>query len=624
MKKTNHKKNSYGFFRGKLEEENKQSKWKLFWKLIKVFIYTIIFGISLTGCIQSFVVKSSNEPGSGVEFYASKEAVSPNTTTFYEENGEIKVKKYNDNFYVSTQDEERIKLIKELRQQAGESIDGNEAFGAWGNKNSLISWYDSKDNKYIFPKSEDKKDYLFLSSKSKEYKSKFSKWSDIKILNKDWKETKKIVLIDIEGLKKDSESNDYSKNFITLDNEIDKKTSKEAIFARDVIEFLNSKLLALEQYKDGKLEKAIEDVIKNGKTASLENQELVKKYSKNFHELSEKAFFVQPEVTKNGYKLTNFYKDIEKHNTPEKRRVAFSSPVEQKAIVTWGESWKLGPFYSIFVWPMSRLMIAINDSSSIEATSGWISIITILIATLITKIIALGFRFRTLFSQNKQQDVQMKKAKIDAKYAQYKGNKQMENRQRQEVSELYKKHGMSPVGPIKQMLITMPIFLAMWRILQGIPSIKATTWLGINLASTSYQELIYQKQWIYLPILIVVFIIQLMQQILPKILNRKKTKRMMNETENSTYKKQQKVTYIIMFVFIIMGLAFQASVQIYWIFGGIWEIAQILFVHYFQKTKTFKNKFEPWLIRHQRDSMLKIILKTLKNKTHNKKTTATH
>ncbi|WP_051619091.1 membrane protein insertase YidC [[Mycoplasma] collis] len=618
MKKTKPKKNSYGFFRGNFEENDNKSLLKTIWKAIKIIIYTMIFGISLTGCIQSFVIKSSNQTGSGVEFYSSKTSVSPNVLAFYEENNEIKVRKNNDNYHLDDNTEDKGQIIKKLIAQSGKSFENKEAdaYGYWGNKNSLIMWYDFAKKEYKPVSYENKNgDLLFLTSYSTSYEIK-EDWK-----NKEIKILRNIFNIDVPKNEKELSNNNeilekpetlnFDELFLTLNNpsqeNSDSNSKKEEYFSRDVIQFLNNKILSLEKYNDSKYEKALKNVIEKKDKSSIEDRTLVNDYSKNLTKIIK---------TYTPYTIVNENKILYNYSNPV---YPFGSSVEQKAIITWGESWRLGPFYSIFVWPMSRLMIAINNTGSIDVSYGWISIITILIATLITKIISLSFRFRTLFTQNKQQEIQLKKAKIDAKYVKHKGNKQMENKQRQEVAELYKKNNVSPAGPIKQLLVTMPIFLAMWRILQGIPSIKATTWLGINLASTSYQELLYQKEWIYLPILIIVLIVQLVQQILPKLLNRKKNKRMMNQVENATYKKQQKMTYILTVVFIFFGLAFQASVQIYWIFGGIWEIAQILFFHFFQKSKTFKNKFEPWLIRNQKNSMLVIFYKFLKRKIYKPK-----
>lgn len=74
----------------------------------------------------------------------------------------------------------------------------------------------------------------------------------------------------------------------------------------------------------------------------------------------------------------------------------------------------------------------------------------------------LGFlvTFKSTLQQTKMQELNLKKAAIDAKYAPYKGNKQMQARQRQEVAEMYKKEGVSPMGAFTSVLIVMPLFLA--------------------------------------------------------------------------------------------------------------------------------------------------------------------
>jgi YidC/Oxa1 family membrane protein insertase len=69
--------------------------------------------------------------------------------------------------------------------------------------------------------------------------------------------------------------------------------------------------------------------------------------------------------------------------------------------------------------------------------------------------------YKSVFSQAKQQTLAPKKAKIDAKYAAYKGNKQMEQKKRQETSELYKKNNINMLTPLLSTLVSMPIFLSM-------------------------------------------------------------------------------------------------------------------------------------------------------------------
>ncbi|MCP4356016.1 MAG: hypothetical protein GY793_10395 [Proteobacteria bacterium] len=83
------------------------------------------------------------------------------------------------------------------------------------------------------------------------------------------------------------------------------------------------------------------------------------------------------------------------------------------------------------------------------------------IAVIIIRTFAYALTFKSTLQQVKQQELSSKKAAIEAKYEQYKGNKQMEQRKRQEMSEMFKKEGISPLGSIGSIFLTMPIFLAM-------------------------------------------------------------------------------------------------------------------------------------------------------------------
>ncbi|WGI36656.1 membrane protein insertase YidC [Mesomycoplasma lagogenitalium] len=585
MEKKTKKPKSYDFFKGKENPNEQKGVFAKIWKWFKIFIYAFIFGTSLTGCIQSFVIKSSVHTGAGIEFYNSSDAISPNAVVFRKEtNSEgkevIVKKKTNDNFYVSNQDEVGKNVISELKKQA------NGKYGDWANYNALILFQNEK-GEYEYAKGDETmaKEYLFINSSMNEYNQKYN-WTDIKFLSA----LGETIKHEEEYVNKaDPNVNSY---IWKVNNQIapnETKLENNNKFSRDFIHYLNSKILTFDEFKDGKLDRAISEIELKGRGASQENIDIVKNYTKT----------LKPILTDARYtKIYNNELHLETSNLKDRvtfyEAIPYSLGEPQKPVVTWGDSWGLGPFYGLFIWPMSKIMIALADSMSLMSTFGWSSIITILIGVLITKIISFSFRFKSLFSQNKQQELQVKKAKIDAKYLPHKGNKQMEARQKQEIADLYKKNNVSPVEPFKQLLITMPIFIAMWRILQGIPSIKATTWLAMNLSSTSWQEL-FGGNWIYLPILLITAIIQIVQQILPRILAKKNKTYLMNAAETAAMKKQRKTQLYTGAIFLFMGLMFQASIQIYWIFGGLWEIGQILFVHYFQRTKLFKEKVRPWI-----------------------------
>ncbi|MGL5205180.1 MAG: membrane protein insertase YidC, partial [Metamycoplasmataceae bacterium] len=265
--------------------------------------------------------------------------------------------------------------------------------------------------------------------------------------------------------------------------------------------------------------------------------------------------------------------------------IAGGSVISQKPIVTWSDAWGLGPFYGFIVFPISFLVNSLVVSLPPQLDGG-VALLSIIISVILARMLTLLLTYKSVFAQTKQQELAPKKAKIDAKYAAYKGNKQMEQKKRQETSELYKKNNINMLTPILSTLVSMPIFLAMWRIIQGIPFIKSTSLWGINFSQTSWREL-FEGEWQYLILIILAVIVQAGSQYLPRYLNKKRMNERSNVAEKEAMKKANRTQNIIMGIFIFMAVIFEAGVQIYWIVGGIWTMLQTLLIHHVQKTKLF-------------------------------------
>ncbi|ATP60025.1 membrane protein insertase YidC [Mesomycoplasma dispar] len=605
MKNKQTRPKAFDYFQNLGNSNKKNFNFKGILKFFKVLFYTIIFGISLTGCIQSMVVKTSYNVGEALEFYSSKNEVTPNYTIFKISEKKdlpgIDIATKNNNFLIST-DTKKVnqeQILESLRKQIK---DKNSNFGEF---NSLIMFQNGR-NEFEYLKGDKKNDFIFFSSSQNSYNQK-TNWTDIKIPSPKYfglKTDKSYFekLRDAKSLPVNTYSFQNSasgtaalsekidKFFFNLDNKIPPVNRTYAVFARDVFQSIYNKLLLLPEFSNGKLDKAIDEFEKkSGKDVSPENQKIIAGYAETIKKLIFPVNFSRIDIQNKTYSWNN-------NDENAARQIAFQNKIPSFPIVTWAESWKLGPFYSIFVYPLSKIILLVMSSQSLSEWSGWITILAILSVVIFTKIISFIFRFKTIFGQNKQMELQLKKAKIDAKYESYKKNKVMQQRHRQEVADLYKKNNFSPFSPFSQVLVTMPIFIAVWRALQGIPSFKVTYFLGLELSATSYQKL-FEGYWIYLPIIIITVLVQALQQIIPKILNKKKSNRIMNVQENETLKKQQKTQRIVSIIFVFFGVIFQSSLQIYWIIGGIWEILQTLGVFYLQRSKFYREKMRPWMER---------------------------
>ncbi|MFV8401360.1 membrane protein insertase YidC [Mycoplasma sp. 2634B] len=270
--------------------------------------------------------------------------------------------------------------------------------------------------------------------------------------------------------------------------------------------------------------------------------------------------------------------------------VPFAGDYAIQPITTWGEAWEYGPFYGLLVYPLSVLIQSLRQA--MPGWDGWASIIAILIAIILTRLIGLAITFRATVMQQVMEELKYKKAAIEAKYKGLEQNKAMKMKKQQELSALYSKYNINPADQFGTMILSMPIFFAMWRVIQSIPEIKETTWLGVNFASISYKRL-FDGQLAYLWVLAAVIIFQILSMIIPRILNKKKFKRRTTIAEAEALKKSEKTQRIMMIVFTVITVMFSAGVQVYWIFGSIWTILQTVAIHYLTQSKWFKQKYMP-------------------------------
>ncbi|WP_045433491.1 membrane protein insertase YidC [Metamycoplasma canadense] len=277
------------------------------------------------------------------------------------------------------------------------------------------------------------------------------------------------------------------------------------------------------------------------------------------------------------------------------RLLSADSFVAQKPISTYKEHWQQGPFYGLFVYPFSQFMNSIMRSLN---TTGWSVVLALVITVVIVRIITFFLTAKTIFSAAKMEELNQKKAKIDAKYEAYRGDKQMQQRKQMEISELYKKEKISPLSQLINSFITLPILIVVFRIISTSPEIKQATLYSIQFSATSIFRIFKVGELQYLPIVILSVVIQIIAQFMPKILKLNKKKSLRADAyQRAAMKKSNKKAILIPIIFAIFGLFFSAGLQIYWIIGGIFTIVQHIIVHYIQKTKWYKNKLQPFLFK---------------------------
>jgi len=106
---------------------------------------------------------------------------------------------------------------------------------------------------------------------------------------------------------------------------------------------------------------------------------------------------------------------------------------------------------------------------------GW----SIVLITILINLVLFPLRFTSLKSSRKMQQL---KPQIDAINAKYKGLSMRDPKkqeQNQEVMDLYKKHGVNPVGGCLPMLLQLPFLFAFYKVLTVGIQMRHANWLWI-------------------------------------------------------------------------------------------------------------------------------------------------
>ncbi|MBQ8820732.1 membrane protein insertase YidC [Campylobacter sp.] len=171
--------------------------------------------------------------------------------------------------------------------------------------------------------------------------------------------------------------------------------------------------------------------------------------------------------------------------------------------------------------------------------------------TIIIRIVLFPLTYKGMVSMNKLKDLAPKMKEIQAKY---KGDPQKINAH---VMELYRKHGANPMGGCLPILIQIPIFFAIYRVLLNAIELKGAEWiLWIN-------DLAELDPYFILPILMGITM-YIQQHITPT---------------NFTDPMQEKIMKFLPLIFTFFFITFPAGLTLYWFVNNLCSIAQQMVVN---------------------------------------------
>jgi len=194
------------------------------------------------------------------------------------------------------------------------------------------------------------------------------------------------------------------------------------------------------------------------------------------------------------------------------------------------------PFFSVMLW--------IHD---IVGNWGW----AVILFTLLVKLLLFPLSYKGMMSMQKLKDLAPKMKELKEKYSKDPA------KMNQQMMDLYKKHGANPMGGCLPMLLQIPVFFALYRVLLNADEMQGAGWIGWIV------DLSDKDPYYILPILMGVSM-YFQQRITPS---------------NITDPMQQKIFQYFPVVMTFFFLTFPSGLVLYWLTNNLLSIAQQYYIN---------------------------------------------
>ena len=214
--------------------------------------------------------------------------------------------------------------------------------------------------------------------------------------------------------------------------------------------------------------------------------------------------------------------------------------------------------YGWFTFIAKPMFLLLQFIQGYVGNWGW----TIVILTILIKLVLFPLSFKGMVSMQKLKDLAPKMKEIQAKY---KDDKQ---KQSMHMMELYKKHGANPMGGCLPLILQIPVFFAIYRVLLNAIELKGAEWIFW------IQDLAEMDPYFVLPILMGATM-YLQQKITPNT--------MQDEM-------QKKIFQFLPVIFTFFFLWFPAGLTLYWFINNLFTIGQQYYINsVFERKRVEKN-----------------------------------
>ncbi len=215
------------------------------------------------------------------------------------------------------------------------------------------------------------------------------------------------------------------------------------------------------------------------------------------------------------------------------------------------------------------------------ADSGWAWVLSIIGLTLVIRAALIPLFVKQIKSSRNMQLIQPKARELQKKYG--------HDRERlaQETMKLYKDTGTNPFASCLPILVQMPIFLALFRLIDRaangekrgvltddqVESLSNATWLGAQIADRFVGADTWHVQVLAAALVLGMTATTFLTQ------RQLMSKNMPADAMTGPYAQQQKMLlYVLPLVFAVGGVAFPIGVLVYWTTSNLWTMGQQFYV----------------------------------------------
>lgn len=238
-------------------------------------------------------------------------------------------------------------------------------------------------------------------------------------------------------------------------------------------------------------------------------------------------------------------------------------------------------------WAVSGLVVLFHAmwSPLFSAESGWSWVLAIVFLTMFIRTLLIPLFVKQIQSARNMQLLGPKQRELQKKYG--------HDRERygQEIMKMYREEGVNPMASCMPILLQMPIFLALFRVLDGaargqvrgywfqvnpdlVASLNKSTIFGVSMADTFMPQngapFTFGATQVFTGVLVIAMVavlfitqLQLMRKNMPP------------ESLTGPMAQQQKVMlWLFPLIFAFSGMMFPVGVLVYWLTSNIWTMCQ--------------------------------------------------